>query len=482
MPPNVLLVILDSVRAKNVSFTGHFRETMPFLQQFADNATVYEQARAPGARSITGHASIFTGYSVEEHGLTTADRQLQPGTTIFERLQDEGYSTGVFSENVWITDLDIGLQRGFDTVVGPQNIPFPSALNPRQFVADEGVGAYRAYVSACLSDSQPLRSLANGFATKLAYDYPRLYPFDGSAPGDVYLDRFLDWEARQTTPWAACLNLMDAHSPYEPTAEHNIWGDDALRSIQRRKPNNWELLSDPSKYWMLSASESLYDGAIHQLDSILETLVNTLDRRGVLDETLLVITSDHGEGFGEPSRVRPNVRVAGHSTTLHEVILHVPLVVRFPGQRNGQRLTQLSSAMQFPTVVEHVLEGTPTPEDFCVEEVFASSYGILADEQLRSRAERFQDSDLLTGFTEPLRAVYTDSDGTVQKELVWGDRKAVRMVVRDAQTSFIEEEINPSVVNERFDSLDSQRLVSESDGMAEVDESTKRRLEDLGYM
>ncbi len=482
MPPNVLLVVLDSVRARNSSLTGHVRETMPFLAEFADRATVYEQARSAGARSITGHASLFTGRPVEEHGLTTADRQLQPNTTVFERLQDEGYATGVFSENVWITTLEIGLQRGFDTVVGPQDIPFPSALNPRRFVADEGVGQYREFLRACLSDDRTGRSLANGIATKLAADYPRLYPFDGSAPGGVYLDRFLDWEATQDGPWAACLNLMDGHRPYEPADEHNIWGTDMLRSVQDRRPNLWELLTEPSKYWMLSATESLYDGAIHQLDAVLSDLVESLERRGVLDETLLVVTSDHGDGMGEPSRVRPDVRVAGHNTALHETVLHVPLVVKFPGQQEGQRRSQLAALTQFPDAVESALDGTAGPAEFCVERALASSYGILADQQLRSRAERFQSEDALKGFTEPLRAVYTDGDGVVRKQLAWGDRNAVRVTVRDAQTSYVEGSVDPAVVNEQFEALDTDALVSASDEMAEVDPATEQRLEDLGYI
>lgn len=482
MPPNVLLVVLDSVRARNVSLLGNVRETTPFLSAFAERATVYEQARTSGARSITGHASLFTGRSVEAHGLTSANRELLPGTTVFERLRDEGYATAAFSENVWLTELDIGLNRGFETVVGPQDVPFPSALNPRQFVADEGVGRYRSYLRACLSDRRPLKSVVNGLATKLAYDHPRLNPFDGSAPGHVYLDRFLEWETDRTTPWAACLNLMDAHSPYEPAPEHDRWGTEELRSIQDRRPSGWELLTEPSKFWMYSAAESLYDGTIHQLDSLLERLVETLDRRGTLEDTLLVVTSDHGEGFGEPSRVRPNVRVTGHNTSLHEGILHVPLVVKFPDQREGMRISNLASLTRFPSVVEQLLDGTAAPDGFCAEEVFASSYGILADDQLRSRAERFQEPEALEKFTDPLRAVCTDDGEVIRKDLAWGDRRAVRVVSRDARTSYVERELDPAAVNDRFESLESAVLVSEAEGIGGVDSATKQRLEDLGYL
>ncbi|WP_254840521.1 sulfatase [Natronomonas marina] len=480
--PNVLLVVLDSVRAKNAGLYGHARETTPFLAEFAEEATVYEGARTPGARSITGHASLFTGRTVEGHGLTSADRRLRPGTTVFETLQSAGYETAVFSENVWITDVDIGLRRGFDTVVGPQNVPFPEALDARRFVAEAGRGNYAEFLRAAAESGRPLRSLANGAATKLAADYPRLNPFDSSPPGDVYLDRFLEWHDDRDGPWAACLNLMDAHRPYEPRPEHDVWGDDELRSLQERVPNDWQLLSRPEGWWKLFAVESLYDGAIRQADALVERLVATLRRRGELEETLLVITSDHGEGFGEPSRVRPGIRVAGHNTALHEVILHVPLVVRFPGEGDGERVSGLASVAEFPAAVADAREGAAGPDSFRTDTAYATSYGLLMDDQLRSRAERYGNPDELEGFNDRLRAVYEDDGDTVRKHVAWGDRRAVTVRIRDATTAYVEREIDPAEVDERFEAVDDAGLVEEGAGIDAVDEGTQKRLEDLGYM
>jgi hypothetical protein len=194
---------------------GHSRETTPFLSEFAERATVYDQARASGTRSITGHASLFTGREVEEHGLTSADKRLRSGSTIFETLQQQGYETAVFSENVWITDVNVGLRNGFDTVVGPQNVPFTDALDARRFVAEEGRGNYGDFLRACLNDDRPLRSLANGAVIKLTSDYPWLYPFENSPPGDVYLDRFLD-----CTQNATALGVPVSTS-WTPTAHTN---------------------------------------------------------------------------------------------------------------------------------------------------------------------------------------------------------------------------------------------------------------------
>lgn len=82
MPPNILLFICDSVRAPEPGLYSHGHNTTPFLSEFADTATVTEQARTAGSRSITGHASLFTGRTVEGHGLTRADTMLQEGTVL----------------------------------------------------------------------------------------------------------------------------------------------------------------------------------------------------------------------------------------------------------------------------------------------------------------------------------------------------------------------------------------------------------------
>ena len=483
MTPNILLVILDSVRAKNVGLYDHARDTMPFLSEFANESTVYEQARTAGSRSITGHASLLTGLNVEEHGLTNVEQKLQPGTTIFDELREAGYETGVFSENIFLTQLDVGLKEGFDTVVGPQNSLFPEALDARRFVAEKGRGNYGEFLQTCLEHDAPLKSLANGAMTKISSDFPFLSPSRASQSGDVYLERFLEWQAQRSGPWAACLNLMDAHHPYEPKERHNLWGDEELEGIEERRPTSWELVESPKDWWRLFAVESLYDGAIHQLDALLERLVSTLENRDALEDTLVVITSDHGEGFGEPSRVRPGVRVAGHNTALHEVILHVPHIVRIPGQQQGERISRLSTLTAFPSIVESVRNGDYDSRAFVREEVYATSFGIVADAQLRARAERYlDDTASLDEFNERLRAVYEDKGDTIQKKLAWGDRSAVTIEIHDAQNSYVVSETEPSSVDEHFSSLENQNITTDAAGIDAVEQETKQRLEDLGYV
>lgn len=471
---------MDSVRAANTSLHNHEHETTPYLERFAEEATVYEQARSPGTWSLPSHTSIFTGYQVVEHGVTRARHQLEPGHTVFEELRDEhGYATGVFSENTWITDMSVGLQRAFETVEGARNLPYPDAMDPTNFVLSEGQGQYLRYLKRCLGQDRPVRSMANGVFSKLAWDYPRLLPdrLKSSTPASVYGDLFLNWQADRTEPWAACVNFMDAHLPYQPDEEHDLWGGKRLRRLQDGMDDQvWEFNGGQRPWWQRKALEGLYDGTIRQIDAQVRRIVQTLRERGGLDDTLVVVTSDHGEGFGEPSRIRPDARVAAHGAGIHEVLCHVPLVVRRPGGESG-RIAEPASLTEFPTVVRGVLDGSR--RSFVPDgPVVVSSHGL--EEPMEDRALRYTND--LHRFNGDCRAVYDsmdDREGAVRKALSWRDERC-RVDGYDAKTSYRAAESDDGVVDETFESFCDRGVRTESD--EEVGAATEERLKDLGYM
>jgi arylsulfatase A-like enzyme len=475
--PNVLLIVLDSVRAANCSLHGHVHETTPELERLADESIVYEQARAPGTWSLPSHTSMFTGYHVVEHGVTRTHHKLKPGNTIWEELATDGYDTGVFSENTWITDMDVGLKDGFETVEGARNLPFPDAVDPSNFVLSEGQGRYLAYLRHCLTRDDTLRSLANGVFTKIAWDYPHLLPdrFTASTPARVYADLFLDWEAERDGPWAACVNFMDAHMPYLPDEEYDRWGGQELRRLQDDMDDQvWEFNGGQRPWWQRRALEGLYDGAIAQADAQVGRIVDALRNRGVLDDTLLVVTSDHGEGFGERSHVRPDARLSGHGQGIHDCLLHVPLVVRPPGG-GAERVTDLATLTAFPEVVRAARDGG-VPSFAPDESVIASSHGL--EEPMEERALRYA-GDLYL-FDGHCRAVYEPLDGDVRKFAGWRDRR-VTVDVFGAACSLRRSFDDGGRVDEVFSGTEDVGVREESGGVEDLDEATKRRLEDLGY-
>lgn len=479
MDPNVLLVVLDSVRARNTSLHDHHNETTPFLRKFSDQATVFSQARAPSSWSLPSHISMFTGYHAEEHDIKSRDQRLEPGHTIWEELSNEGYCTGVFSSNPFLTVVPVGLRNAFENVVGQVEQLFPEAANPREFVREEGQGHFTRYLKYSLSHDKPLQSLANGVFEKIRQDYPKFVQdsWDQTTSGWEFVDKFLNWSDECEGPWAACINLMDAHQAYEPSDEYDEWGGDKLYQMQKEIDSYmWEFIGGKRPWWQRKALEGLYDGTIRQLDSQLSTLIRQLERREVLDETLLIITSDHGEGFGEPSHIRPDGRAVGHGNgVLHEVALHVPLIVQYPEQKTGERIDSVVSLVEFPSVVRNVLDGKSTGRDFVTgDPVVASSSGL--NERMKRKARNYCDDLWL--FDAPTRAVFMDrDDGRVDKYMTWRDRHA-RVEIVDAQSSFSTSKAESDIVDGTFESLEDRSVATSS---RNVSEAVERRLEDLGY-
>ncbi|SEO82200.1 Arylsulfatase A [Halogranum amylolyticum] len=485
--PNVLLVVLDSVRAGNTSLHGHANETTPFLDEFATSATRYDQARSPGSWSLPSHTSVFTGLHVAEHGVTEPTHRLAAGNTIFEELRSDGYETAVFSENPWLTVMDVGLDAGFETVSGAQNVLFPEAANPTEFTAAEGQGQYVAYLKRCLDDDHPIKSLLNGVGTKLAWDHPELVPdwLVASAPASAYVDRFVDWHGDREGSWAACINLMDGHAPYEPAPEHDLWGGERLRKLQADLGKHvWSFHGGDAPWWQCRAFEALYDGAIHQMDAQLRRIVETLKQRDELDDTLLVVTSDHGEAFGELSRLK-GTKLVGHVEGVHESQLHVPLVVKRPGQETGERVSAPASLTNFPAVVRAVLDGDDERAEsgFAEGPVVASSAGLT--EPNTKLAREYCDADDLWQFRGEMRAVFEDDanddvDGAVLKYADWAD-EAVDVRVVEAHASYVRGRDDSGRVERVFDGFSDAGVRETGTDVDDVDDATRQRLRDLGY-
>lgn len=481
---NVLLVILDSVRAENTSLHNHVHDTTPFLSEFVESgATLYTQARSPGAWSLTSHTSIFSGLHVEEHQVTSAEQKLAPERSIFAQLSAEGYDTAVFSENNWITSVDVGLKEGFDEVFGHENKPFPNGITPTEFVAREGRGLYVKYLRECLTHDHPLESLGNGVATKLVTDYPKFAPpfLKASAPADTYVDRFVNWVDARDGPWAACLNLMDAHIPYLPDPEHDRWGGKRARAIQDGiKDYKWEFAGGRKPWWQLEVCKSLYDGGIHQADSAVKRLVDHLDARGELDKTLVVVTSDHGEGFGEASYLRPGVRIAEHGAAIHDAVMHVPLVVRFPGQDERAVVDDPATLTQFPSVVDAARDGTWEADAFVPRDGPVISSVMPIDRPTEERAGKYLDD--LSAYTATARAVYdTDDRGRIRISLTWRDRSGI-VEVPNERTDFVVDGSGRARVEEVFEDISPRDVRVDTGGVDAMDDQTYERLRDLGYV
>lgn len=470
--PNIVLIILDSVRAKSMSLYGYDRETTPFLSRFSDDAITYTSAWSPTIWTLPSHVSMFSGYDVVEHDVTGPEDAIDPGATIFERLADQGYRTGLFSENTWLTEANVGIKNSFETVRGKPSVIYPEAINPGEFAHRNEYGDYWGFLSEALSHDAPVKSLLNGIAAKVQYDLPErvsstLFTDPTAA---YYVDEFLEWTMEGDGPWAACLNLMDAHRPYEPAPENDIWSDgDALDVQESVEDPVWSFLNGDEPLWKLKKLEGLYDGGIRQCDRAIERLFDGLNQRGQLNNTFIVITGDHGEGFGEESFVRDGAPVVEHKHGIHPVQTHVPLVVRTPDSSSGMIDSPVSLTRMYDALGA-MADGKFSPEMF--EASSSVRISFTDDSAQLPKERRYAEGETAKSTVE------AENSGVI-KLTEWVGSTAAVQIASAQDVSPIEGDDIKTRVDDKFSSLRNSSIRTDRDD--EFSESVKRRLEELGY-
>lgn len=477
---NVLLLIMDSVQAKNTSLHNHSNDTTPFLSELSDSATTYKQARAPSFFSLPSHASMFSGLHAVEHGATSKTDSLSH-ETIFERLGNKGYSTGLFSSNVYLSKDEFGLNRGFDYIFGRNDFlatkyPHQNALNPLEYRSGSSGDGNIKYILESLDSEQPLHSLLNGAASKLD---STVFPYGLSEPNEsqVLTDKFLNWHGNQTQDWAAVINFMDTHFPYLPKKKHNLWGNDDLLQYQENITNpRIDFLTGEQPWWIAKALESVYDGTIRQVDQAISRIYSELSRRGEVEDTLIIITSDHGEGFGERSRIIPDFRIVGHAAGLHEMLTHVPLLVQFPGQRDPSTINEVATIRKIYDLIEQFVDGNYTQDVLCPENVL--SFASLTDRIEQLSAENAVGKLERTDLPGKMYAVYRNTDNGVNKYVKFGDSKNLIRIRNAHEAMLVDAQINNELIESVYDDLD----YNASDTSTKISQDTSKHLEDLGYL
>ncbi len=294
--PNVLFIVLDTVRAASLSLYGYARRTSPNLERLAKEGILFERAFSPAPWTLPSHSSIFTGRY--PHELSADWEKPLDGAypTLAGVLSAHGYEAAGFVANTAYCAYESGLARGFahyaDYLVTPGLVLESSSL----------VGSVTG----------------GGNLPRFLHNYDSL----GSrriAP--KVADEFLNWlDHREKRPFFAFLNFHDAHEPYyAPAPFDSMFGSTTQR-------NNILFDSDPRvpdvPPQLLQAEMNAYDSSIAYLDHHLGLLFDELGKRSVLDDTLVIVTSDHGEEFGEHDLFR-------HGKSLYLPSLHVPLIISF---------------------------------------------------------------------------------------------------------------------------------------------------------
>lgn len=360
--PDILLIILDTLRRDHLSTYGYSRETAPGLDAFAARSTLFTRAVAPSQWTIPAHASLFTGTYPSTHAVTEAHGQLSPAhPTLAEILQVSGYHTVAFCNNPLVGVLNNGLQRGFDAFYNyssaiPHRPNDPHPRSPRSRFR-RWFRPYARRIGNQFAHSDTLFRLS--LHPLLTPVWTKYINFKGNTANSVkdlidYHDAYHQGGAEK--PVFTFVNLMGAHLPYHPPQDvmnrlaPELRSDrDAYRYMNRFNADGAAWASPPDEpltEWQRRVLSGFYDAEIAYQDDYLNRLLNHLLTSGALDNTLVIVAADHGEGHGEHD-------LFGHGFNVFQELVHVPLVIHAPDATAGTRVTtNVSTRRLFHTVLD----------------------------------------------------------------------------------------------------------------------------------
>jgi arylsulfatase A-like enzyme len=359
--PNILLLVLDSARAANLSCYGYGRRTTPAIDRLALEGTLFEQAISVGCWTLPVHASLFTGLYPINHGLTRSRDGLPDGCpTLARRLQDLGYETACFSNNPYISSAS-GLAQGFEKVEELWRFTRPqgAARTKRSARAKdlERRGRRGKWVVRLARVARRPRAVA------LAWNRWRNASDTGAALTNERVRQWLASERSPGTPFFVFINYMETHEEYNAPYPYNRQflprGVSSWRVARIRAASKAKIVRRAAEGGEdLEVVKALYDGSLAYLDARVDELVSLLEALGELDDTVVVVASDHGDSLGEHGHL-------GHRLYLYEQLVHVPLIIRYPAQFDaGTRVAhQVSLPDLYPTLLELAGDGGPGADD-----------------------------------------------------------------------------------------------------------------------
>lgn len=335
--PNVLLITVDTERAASLSLYGYAKPTTPELDAFAASGATFDLAFSTATWTLNGHATLLTGRYPHELSSDWEVPLDDTFTTLGEYLAENGYATAGFVANLFYCQREFGLRRGFSHFEDFK-------INLQEFVLSTALGRR-------LGHSGTIRRFV-GF-----------YDFLARKDAESLTDDFLDWARRNDgeRPFFAWLNYFDTHELYLPPSpyqERFAEGGDAwdysqvIHRIRGYDLDAWRRMRSKAAE---EGARPAYEGAVAYSDAHMGRMFSELADMGQLDNTIVVVTSDHGELFGEHG-------LDHHSNSLYTQVLHVPLVIRFPERvPAGFRVSKPVTLRDVPATIASLV-GLPATE------------------------------------------------------------------------------------------------------------------------
>ncbi len=331
--PNVLVIVLDTLRADHLSSYGYSRPTSPEIDRIASQGVLFENAIAPCSWSLPSHASLLTGRAPSEHGMQNVQAMPWPGwgekslggyPRLGEVLRHRGYRTGAFSANRIYFTRNVGLGRGFihfEDYFDSVGDSFVRTLYGREFA--------RLYLNRSENSKVPRALRYLGLESWLDKDSEGSGDVGGAygvrKRASAVNQELMQWIDRDRQhPFFAFLNYLDVHYSYGGPPGY------------------------PKPDWDRGSTVDEYDAGLKYVDDYIGRLLRDLERREARN-TIVVITSDHGESLGAHG-------LSYHGAALYRELIQVPLIISYPQQiPKGLRVAVPVSITGIPGTVMDLL-------------------------------------------------------------------------------------------------------------------------------
>jgi arylsulfatase A-like enzyme len=364
---NILIFVFDALSARHLSIFGYPRNTTPNLTRFADRATVYHSHYAGGNFTTSGTASLLTGvYPWTHRAIHLYGSALESFSerNIFSSYPNDGF-TYAYTHNLLAECLLQQFRSNIDLFKRTRELALDDPeYSDRLFASDYNVSLSSEQLILRGGETKPsslfgsllYRSLRLSQKRKIADIYGPQFPRGIPNLDDVYfiLEDAINWLIRELPaarrPFLGYFHILPPHEPYYPRKDFIGKFEDDFKPVA--KPPG--LFSEGRSDEFINEKRVQYDENLAYADAEFGRLYDTMVQQGILDNAIVIVTSDHGELFERG--------IVGHvSPTLYDPLIHIPLLISVPGQTQRQDVYSHTSCVDLlPTLAK--ITGQPVPE------------------------------------------------------------------------------------------------------------------------
>jgi arylsulfatase A-like enzyme len=346
--PNIILVTFDSLTARDMSLYGYHRPTTPFITEWAKRASIFTRVEAESNWTPPTTASLMTGKRVWTHQ-KYHERGLKPLNADIESLplvlKNNGYYTMAFVQNPVASVKQLGISNSFKIAPIETEFMNPASLfGPGWVFGYIDILFYRLFSDKILLYDWILRAdfvLGRLLDSTFSKDFSKT-----TVPPEKVFNRFLlILNDNPPEPYFAWIHIFPPHDPYLPPHQYMGMFDPSpsLKTIK----NQWKIAKHkhfPKEMQpTINLMRARYDEFIRYCDKQFENFIKQLIKRNKLKNTVIILSSDHGESFEH--------NYLGHRGTLYEPETHIPLIIKEPGQTEGQIINEIVEQIDIPATI-----------------------------------------------------------------------------------------------------------------------------------